>query len=215
MPNDSIFERGLQDHILNPRRGHHHNCLQYDGLKKSDDVEFDPPAGRVMRLNADGELVTGVTDAQVVRNCAHAEPVWLMRGLDEFSNRVPGLPDPSVDKNPYTSGNAPFDGSVGVATVFLGRGDFILETTEFISEAALSSTYAYGDLLTAIANDTDSTLGGKVTKLMAPATLANSNVIGYVGPEGLMTPNYSQTPTRNTGRTSDMLQVVCAPQWRR
>lgn len=122
--------------------------------KLSANVTIDPVfAGRVAHLNNSGEYEMGLPD---VSRAGHT-PIFLFQNSD----------DPDVS-NP--GGNPATEAGVWVAVSPTGKimglvahGAYELESTEF-EPAADVGTYNPGDCLTAVANNSNATTGGRITK---------------------------------------------------
>lgn len=122
--------------------------------KLSANVTIDPVfSGRVVHLNASGEFEMGLPTAV---GASHM-PIFLFNNSD----------DPDVE-NP--GGDAATVSGVWVAIAPTGKmmglvaaGAYEMESTEFEAEAT-AGTYAPGDPLSATADNTDATTGGRITK---------------------------------------------------
>lgn len=114
--------------------------------KLSDNVTFDVPAGRVMHVNAAGELETGVGETDM--------GLFLIQGSTEFDVSNPGT---TPAGNFLQQAIAP----TGVMTGLVATGGYEIESTEFDTD----QEYTQGDLLTAaVANSTLAT-GGVLTNV--------------------------------------------------
>lgn len=136
-----MFEYGLNVKMGNwlPNQG----ALLFSA-KLSAEVTFTPPAGRAVHVDEDGEFQMGLS----------------RRGMGLFLWNAPG--DLSVD-NPGTTPRGTFMQQPvlprKVMTALVASGCYEVENTEYDAD----EEYAIGELLTAAANNTDSTVGGVLT----------------------------------------------------
>jgi hypothetical protein len=122
--------------------------------KISANVTIDPVfAGRVVHLNSSGEFEMGLPN---VVKAGHM-PIFLFQNSD----------DPDVS-NP--GGNAATEAGVWVPVAPTGKimglvaaGAYELESTEF-EPVATAGAYVPGDVLSATADNTDATTGGRITR---------------------------------------------------
>lgn len=112
--------------------------------KMSPNVSFDVPAGRVAHLNDNGEYEMGLTTTGM--------PIFLRNAVKDFDVNNPGT---TPKGNFMHQAIAP----TGKMTGLVATGAYELQTTEFDDE----QSYKPGDLLTAAADNDDSTVGGVLT----------------------------------------------------
>lgn len=146
--------------MLDPKKGWPNpHCLDYDAMISAN-VTFTVPRGRVAHLNAEGEFEMGVTET--------AMAIFLF----------PGETDPDVS-NPGTTAKGNFMhqaiAPTGKISGLVATGAYELESTEFDT----ARTYTPGDLLTATANNTNATTGGRLTNA---GTGAGGDVKQFVDP---------------------------------
>jgi len=134
------------EHYINPLKGWNANlnALDFQG-KISSSVQFEVPWGRVMHLNADGEFTTGCHRTGM--------SLFIWPGSAALNVNNPGStsnPRLFMHKQVAPAGNI---GSL------VAKGGYEFSSTEFDTDLE----YEPNDLLTAIANDSDSTIGGVLT----------------------------------------------------
>ena len=128
-------------------------ALDYDA-KLSSNVTFVVPRGRVVHLNSNGEFEMGAHNTGVA--------VFLLNGSEDADVSNPGT---TAAGNFMHQAVAPTGKLSGV----VATGGYEIDNTEFDS----ARSYTPGDLLTAVANNTNATTGGRLT---------NENVTQFVNP---------------------------------
>lgn len=118
-------------------------ALDYDA-KLSSNVSFVVPRGRVVHLNSNGEFEMGAHNTGVA--------VFLLNGSEDADVSNPGT---TAAGNFMHQAVAPTGKLSGV----VATGGYEIDNTEFDS----SRTYTPGDLLTAVADNSDATTGGRLT----------------------------------------------------
>lgn len=122
--------------------------------KISSSVTFDVPEGRVMHVNASGELETGISGSQMA--------IFLLQDSTD--------PDVTTENVEGAVSIAP----TGVSSGLVATGAYEIQTTEFIN----TLTYAPNDLLTAPTDNADVDVGGLLTN--DSITLYTTAVCGVV-----------------------------------
>jgi hypothetical protein len=116
-------------------------------------VTVDPvPPGRIVRLNDDGKFELGLPDTI---GKAHY-PMILRAYSDQPSSQNDGG-DPETEVGVWVSG---LPRRTPRVTAFPCNGSMIVEIQDFDT----GPTYAAGDALTAVADNTNATTGGRVTR---------------------------------------------------
>lgn len=156
--------RQMFDHVLDALKGWFDlSALDYTS-KISANVSFRPVyAGRCVHLNDDGEFEMGCTGNQV--------PLFLFQNSDDpdVSNEDLG---PTLDK---IEGGA-IGGIRKHINAWVGLGAYEITTTEFDSD----QTYLPNDPLRAVADNDNSTTGGRITN-QGVVTVASLLATGSTG----------------------------------
>lgn len=154
--------RRMTSHTLEVIRGYPALSAVQFTAKLSSNVTINPVfAGRVCHLNNNRELEMGVAGTQMA--------LFLWNNSDDPTVQNYGG-DPATDFQAWVSVNpeAPRDN----ALVFPANGAFEIASTEFDP----GQTYNPNDLLTATADNSNATTGGRLTK----GTLGNHAICGVV-----------------------------------
>jgi hypothetical protein len=145
MPNEFAPSR-MTDHVLNhPKGWFDGHALDYSA-KISENVDFSINEGRVMHLNADGEFEMGISGSQM--------GIFALRGSASPSVTNPGTTAAGVRIQSPAFPN-------GTMTGLVATGGYELESSEYLDDAITG--YNPNTLLTAVANNPDSTIGGCLT----------------------------------------------------
>lgn len=136
------------EHALTALKGWAHMHALDFTAPLSTNVEFTPPAGRVVHVNAVGQFEMGVS--------GHAMPLFLFQGGAAFDVANPGTSAGGhFMHQPVTPS--------GAMTGLVATGGYELHSTEFDHD----QTYARNDLLTAPADNADEDVGGVLTNKTA------------------------------------------------
>lgn len=169
--------RNMLQHCLNPIGG---VAMDIETLNFSAPlaaaVTIDPfYGGRVVHLNDSGYFETGVpdgTNANATASKAHM-PLFTFQDSDSPDVQNYGGISGSAGDAPNSWISA---GPSGKIKAFVATGATELQTTEFVPEATLGSTYSPGDTLKAAVANTTLATGGVLTK----GLLGTNAIVGVV-----------------------------------
>lgn len=144
MPNYGYAPSQMYAHSLDRLKGWFNEAPLDFQATLAATVTFSLPAGRVVHLNAGGEFITGLDETGI--------GIFLLRGVNNYD-----VSNPPTDVNGVWSQQPIIP--AGILAGLVATGGYELSSTEFDA----TRTYTPGDLLTAVAADTNAATGGVLT----------------------------------------------------